>query len=89
MWNIKRNNTNELTHKTETDSQTYGCQRRGRMEGRDSQGVWDGHVHTAIFKMDNQQGATVQHMEFYMWQYYVTIWMAGDFGGNGYMYIYG
>ena len=22
-------------------------------------GVWDGHVHTAIFKMDNQQGPTV------------------------------
>ena len=21
--------------------------------GRDGQGVWDGHVHTAIFKMDN------------------------------------
>ena len=21
--------------------------------------VWDGHVHTAIFKMDNQQGPTV------------------------------
>ena len=29
----------------------------------DSQGVWDGHVHTAMFKMDNQQGPTVQHME--------------------------
>ena len=27
---------------------------------RDSQGVWDGHVPTAIFKMDNQQGPTVQ-----------------------------
>ena len=23
--------------------------------GRDGQGVWEGHVHTAIFKMDNQQ----------------------------------
>ena len=22
---------------------------------RDSQGVWDGHVHTAIFKMGNEQ----------------------------------
>ena len=35
-----------------------------RMGGRDSLGVWDGHVHTAIFKMHNQQGFTVQHMEF-------------------------
>ena len=24
--------------------------------GRDSQGVWDGHVYTVIFKVDNQQG---------------------------------
>ena len=30
---------------------------------RDSQGVWDGHIHTAMFKMDNKQGPTVQHME--------------------------
>ena len=27
--------------------------------GRDSQGVWDGHVRTAIFKMNNQQGAII------------------------------
>ena len=26
-------------------------------------GVWEGHVHTAIFKKDNQQGPTVQHRE--------------------------
>ena len=34
--------------------QTYGHQ-KPRVGGRDSQGVWDGHVHGAIFKMDNQQ----------------------------------
>ena len=28
----------------------------GRMDGW---GVWDGHVHTATFKMDDQQGPTV------------------------------
>ena len=27
--------------------------------GRDSRGVWDGHAHTAMFNMDNQQGPTV------------------------------
>ena len=27
--------------------------------GRDNEGVWDGHAHAAVFKMDNQQGATV------------------------------
>ena len=33
------------------------------MGRRDTYGVWDGHVHTAIFKMGNQQRLTVQHME--------------------------
>ena len=28
--------------------------------GKDSLGVWDGHVHTAIFKMANQKGPTIQ-----------------------------
>ena len=31
----------------------------GRMRGRDSQGVWDGHGHTAVFNMENQQGPVV------------------------------
>ena len=30
----------------------YGCQ-GGRMGGRDSSGVWDGHVHSAVFKTDD------------------------------------
>ena len=34
-------------------------------KGRESYQVWDGHVHTAIFKMDNQQGPAVQHMELW------------------------
>ena len=31
----------------------------GRMGGRDIYGVWDGHVDTAIFKMDKQQGPAI------------------------------
>ena len=27
--------------------------------GRESKGVWDGHIHTAILKMDNQRGLSV------------------------------
>ena len=34
---------------------------RGKGGGRDSQGVWDGHGHTAVFNMENQQGPAVQH----------------------------
>ena len=31
--------------------------------GRDRLGVWDWHVHTTIFKIDNQQGPTLLHRE--------------------------
>ena len=31
----------------------------GGKDGGKQQGVWDGHVHTAIFKTDKQQGPTV------------------------------
>ena len=33
--------------------------REKALGGRDREGVWDGQVHTAIFKIDNQQGPTV------------------------------
>ena len=43
------------------------CPRRTHIQwgcgGVDNQGVWDRHVHTVIFKMDNQQGPTVQLRE--------------------------
>ena len=35
----------------------------GKDEGRDGWGVWDRHVHTTIFKVDDQQGPAVQHGE--------------------------
>ena len=44
------------THRV--SKQTYGYQ-GGRMGSRDSYGVWNGHVHTAIFKMDNQQAPII------------------------------
>ena len=46
------------------------------MRGRDSQGAWDGHVHTALFKMDNQQGPTVQHRE-------LCLMSCGSLDGSG------
>ena len=54
MWNLKGNGTNELIYKTERDSQTQ------KMNillpgGKGQLGVWEGYVHTAIFKMVNQQ----------------------------------
>ena len=53
---------NELTYKTERDSQTQKTHLQ-LLEERDSQGLWEGQVHTAIFEMDNQQRPNVQHME--------------------------
>ena len=38
--------------------QTYGYQ-EGRAAGRDRLGVWDWHVHTAIFRIDKQQGPSM------------------------------
>ena len=35
----------------------------GMREEKDNYGVWDGHVHTAIFKMDNQLGPIAHPME--------------------------
>ena len=58
MYKLKRNDTDELTYKTERDSQTLKTNLQ-LMEGRGSWGVWDRQVHTAIFKMENQQGPTV------------------------------
>ena len=44
---------------THRHRKTYGYQ-RGKVEvGRDKLGVWDGHVHTTTFKIDNQQGPTL------------------------------
>ena len=41
--------------------QTHGYQRGkvGGGGGRDKLGVWDWHIHTTIYKIDNQQGPTV------------------------------
>ena len=67
MWNLKYV-TNELIYKTETDfrhrKQTYGYQ-RGKEVGRDKLGVWDQQIQTTVYKVDKQQGPTVQHRELY------------------------
>ena len=49
---------------------------RGKIGGRDSQGVWDGHGHTAVFDMENQQGPAGQHRE-------LCSMSCGSLGGRG------
>ena len=46
MWNLKRNDRNELIKQKETHrlrEGIYGCRKEG-----DSQGAWYGHVYTYI-----------------------------------------
>ena len=61
---------------------------KGKDGGKDSECIWDGHEHTAIFKMDNQQGPTVQHRELYSVLSDI-LYGRGVWGENGYMYMYG
>ena len=53
-------------------------------------GVWDGHVHTAIFKMDKQQGTT-SSQRYSIGNSADTMWQPGwegNFRENGYIYLY-
>ena len=52
----------------------------GKKKILNTQGVWDRHVHTTVFKMDNQQGPTVQPMNSA--QYYMAAWMGEELGGE-------
>ena len=52
---------NLLTKQKETHRKlTHGCQGEGTVRV-----VWEDYVHIVIFKMDNLQGPTIQHMELY------------------------
>ena len=70
MWNLKflKSDTNELIQKTETGSQTSKTNLRlpkgkhGWWEG-DKLGLRDQHIHTAMHKIDNRLGPTVEHRE--------------------------
>ena len=53
-----------LSMKKEQRKQTGGCQGGGGWE-RVALGVWDQHMQTDIYRMDKQQGPTVQHRELY------------------------
>ena len=44
--------------------QTCGCQGEGGW-GRNGLGVWDQQMQTSIYRMDKQQGPTVEHREPY------------------------
>ena len=49
----KQKHTHRLREHHSLREQTYGYQ-EGRAGGRDRLGAWDWHIHTAVFKIDNQ-----------------------------------
>ena len=68
LWNLKQD-TNEPTYKPETDSQTQRADLWlpwwGRGEGWTGSLGLDWEMQTITFRMDRQQGPTVQHREVY------------------------
>ena len=49
------------------------------MEGWESYGVWDWHVHTAILKMENKN---LPYSKGNSAQCFVAAWIGGEFGGE-------
>ena len=54
---------------------------RGKDGERDSEGVWDGHGHTALFNMENQKGPAGQHRGLCSVSHGSLD--GGEFGGEG------
>ena len=62
----QKDDTNELIYKRETDSQTQKTNLwipKGKGEESDKLGIWEQHIHTAVYNIDKQQGLTAQHRE--------------------------
>ena len=87
MWNLKRNNTNELTYKTERDhrlrKRTHGCwvERIVKDFGK------------VMYTLLYLKWITNKNLLYSTWnsaQCYVPAWMRGEFRGeNRYIYVYG
>ena len=69
-----------LTYKSKTDSQTQKTNILWLGEGTISQGLWEGHVPTAMFRIDNQQRPIIQHRE--LCSIFLAPWMGEGFGGE-------
>ena len=78
VGDLKRNDTNELTKQKQTHRLRKGAYGRWGRMGEGYLGVWDGHVQTATFRMDNQQGPAVQSME--LCSAHMAAWMGWGVG---------
>ena len=86
MWNLKRNNTNELTYKTERDhrlrKRTHGCwvERIVKDFGK------------VMYTLLYLKWITSKNLLYSTWnsaQCYVPAWLGGGFGGEWIIYMYG
>ena len=67
MWNLNYD-TNEFIYETETDSQKQRTDLwlpRGRWVREGWVGSWGQQIQTSIYRLDKQQGPTIQHRELY------------------------
>ena len=63
IYNMRQRNLFRKQKQTHRHTkQTYGYQRG---KGRDKLGVWDQQIQTTTYKIDKQQGPTVQHRGLY------------------------
>ena len=65
--------------------QTYSYQ-RGKVGGY-KLGVWDKHIHTTVYKIDNKQRPTVQH-NYTQYSPQYSVILGKNLKNNGYMYMY-
>ena len=82
MWNLKRNYTNELTYKTERDSQKMNL-----LVGKGMFKEFGKVIYTLLYS----KRITNKDLLYSTWnsvQCYVTAWMGGEFGDKGNMYMY-
>ena len=52
-----------LWGRAESDTSEATRQRQGEGWGRGKEGVWDGHAHVAVFRMDNHAGPPAERRE--------------------------
>ena len=93
MWSPKRNNTKELTYKTERDSQTEGTNLmvvRGQGGGKDGVEGTIREFGMETYTLLYLKWITDKDLPYSTWnsaQSYVEAWMGGEFGG-GWTHVY-
>ena len=89
MWNLKRNGTNELMYKTETDTQTSRINLwllGERMEGGTVREFGMDMYSLLYLKWITDKDILYSTCKSALC--YLTAWMGGEFGENGYKYMY-